>query len=138
MLFFETWKPKTQGGFSYNKTPMVTLNKHSLSFNHAALEECMKSAERVTILPDPKTPAIGFCFHNGDMEGDFIIRRTKAAKPSAIVHSKALYDAYPIFLSTAVQIGMKRFEIHVVAEDDVPEDFKGSQLFVIRIQKKTL
>jgi len=139
MLFFETWKPKGRGGHPQSAIPFVSIGRTAISFNCAALEECIMGSKRATILPDSKTPAIGFCFHDGDLEGDFTISRTINKKDGRItggsIKVRSLYTDYPIFLSTVVQIGLKRFQINVVAEEDVPENFKGSKLFVVKIQK---
>lgn len=137
MLFFETWKPKGRG-YVQSTIPHAAIGKTAISFNCAALEECVKSSRRCTILPDPKTPAIGFCFHDGDLEGDFTISKTKNRDgkiTGGSIKARSLYADYPVFLSTVVPLGLKRFQINAVAIEDVPDNFKGSKLFVIKIQK---
>jgi len=134
-----TWKVwKSSRSYKGSTIPMVAIHPKRFGLNRASIDQLLKGKKRAMFFTNPELLGIGFTFFDGEVLGScrVICHGSKNSKGSVYITVTKLFEEHPEILARVAQLGVNKFKVLTMLKEDVPEDFKDSDCFFVRIEKE--
>jgi len=117
---------------------MVAIHPKRFGLNRASIDQLLKGKKRAMFFTNPELLGIGFTFFDGEVLGScrVICHGSKNSKGSVYITVTKLFEEHPEILARVAQLGVNKFKVLTMLKEDVPEDFKDSDCFFVRIEKE--